>query len=163
MNYLFWGFVPTIIISLSTISFHKKIIIKVQQHGARWRSRGWVVRVAAGESNFWGFSRGAVGGGSGAFAWCWSVRYVASRGGGAAMVCRRILDVECQWCCENGRLWCRKIHLVTKSSISTVYHGDSIENEHCAVKSCFYFFIISAGSSSVRCSNTLRRSGGRSS
>jgi hypothetical protein len=24
-----------------------------------------------------------------------------------------------------------------KSSISTVYHGDSIENEHCAVKSCF--------------------------
>ena len=55
--------------------------------------------------------------------------------GGATTGCRRILS---RWrsgvngCCVTCRnkLW-------SQSSISTVYHGDSIENEHCAVISIF--------------------------
>ena len=51
----------------------------------------------------WDGSRGAVGGGVAVVVRSPGVgglRDVASRGGGAAMVCRRILDVECQWCRE---------------------------------------------------------------
>ena len=55
--------------------------------------------------------------------------------GGATTGCRRILSRW--WSGVNGCCVTCRNKLWSQSSISTVYHGDSIENEHCAVISIF--------------------------